>query len=934
MFTHLDLCCSRYRLSLCTPFFIRNQIRSHALAILGSTILAISGAISDSICISLPSHRCVFSTVPLGAWLRFSAFALFISPPCRLVDRLIFTLLAEAGGILARHSETLSTAFFYVSAVEDSLGHLIWLFLIYIYVLGTSTIPGVVGFYQSNTDSGSFVEKLLETILLYQILSVLRNLTVRVATRSLLISSFESKTADTIFSVYVLLGLSLPHWVKNTNDTRSESLLLKAGKTGGSFEGLDAKAAINEFIDMSLLNESQDLRRRLDAVSSLTLLMYSSSGTNFNEPGRVIPVLTKEELARLSSATFRDLHSIPKEHLPVVVLESEEITGEDGSTTGSSSQRRGSTDIAVMMHRPQSFLNSSSVSQMLSSNAGLGSQQPQSQPTIQSQSPRNTMVSQLSFRRPSLRGRSTSLFPGGVENMAGGGVSEVTIQEEDVSGTILENFMNNDSRDDHKLSPLVLDAVSIPPLKLQRGGRANGTDRPRLTDETFVGLETATSAVSDPWKAKGSLSLSLPLSSQTNEHDEGQGFEVAPCVSQLPSSSVASSTVASSTVASSTHLSSTLKPSSSFASLSAAHSTDISGKFNAGVSNFSSIGAQVGKDLGKLARQFLDLAAEDSKKVSAFNNGEDRTSGNVSSRNSPVLCIRHFAAAMDLSGENLERAFSLFDRDGIGEITLQVFLDQAGKIMDDLSALKASLDGSNQSAVAAVSSLVNVCFLIFLCFGIIFLFELNPASVIVPIGTLIVSCSFAIGPTVANVISSIILVLVTRPYDVGDRIYASDILEGKELLLVQRIELLSTTFTRTNNRLLTAPNFKLLSMNIENLRRSPNVVAKLEFSVPFETGARQLENVRLRLDHYIKANTNEWRPGSERIRVVGIDGPSMKLIVFVTSRVMWSEVSRLFKMNHSLLLHVCTSLTHEGIRFKSPDLRVLIDGSKVIDRTN
>jgi hypothetical protein len=115
-------------------------------------------------------------------------------------------------------------------------------------------------------------------------------------------------------------------------------------------------------------------------------------------------------------------------------------------------------------------------------------------------------------------------------------------------------------------------------------------------------------------------------------------------------------------------------------------------------------------------------------------------------------------------------------------------------------------------------------------------------------------------------------------------------------------------------------------MNIENLRRSPNVVAKLEFSIPFETSARQLENVRLRLDHYIKANTNEWRPGSERVRAVGIDGPSIKIVIFVTSRVMWSDVSRLFKMNHSLWLHVCASLNHEGIRFKSPDVRVSIEG--------
>jgi small-conductance mechanosensitive channel len=901
-------CCFRYRLRLCTNTFIRKQVRSHALALICSVLLAIISSIADPICNSFPENRCVFASVPLGAWLRFVAFATFLSPPCRLLDHFVFSLLAEAGGILARHSETLSTAFFYISALEEALGRFLWLLLIYAYILGTNTISGAVGFSSSN--QSSFIEKLLTSILLYQILSILRNITVRVATRSLLISSFESKTTDTIFAMKVILGLSLPHWVKRLKNSSSSSssiptknnseddfILLKAGKAGGSFDGDEAHAAIAEYLDLSLLHDSHDLRRKLDAVSSLNLLMYSSSGTNFNDPGKVVSVVTKEELVRISSATFRDLHSIPKNLLPQVVLESEEILGEEGPENKSNDTpgviSRGSAEVSV------TFRGSSS----------LQSQQEQQQQQ-QPQSPRNTMVSQLSFRRSSIRGRASSLFPGGLDSVAGTDMkaNSFILESIEESGQITDitTSSSNLSESVHSPQNSIAASVSLPPVKLQKHVRNSGSERPRLSLETFG----HTSA--DPWAPQGELSV--PQMSNT---DDGQGSDVA-----------ASNSIKSSSSSSSTH--------------------DISGKFNASVTNFSSIGAQVGKEMGKLARQLLDLTAEDKKNSSdalftdltgialtSQESGENEEKSGLTSKiqrgacariNTPVLCIRHFAAVMPLSGEDLERAFALFDSEGVGEITLQVFIESAGRLMDDLNALKASLDGSNQSAVAAVSSLVNVVFFVMFCFGLIFVFDLNPASVIVPLGTVFVSASFAIGPTLANVISSIILVLITRPFDVGDRLYASDILEGKELLLVQRIELLSTTFTRSNNRLLTSPNWKLLSMNIENLRRSPNVVAKLEFSIPFETSARQLENVRLRLDHYIKANTNEWRPGSERVRAVGIDGPSIKIVIFVTSRVMWSDVSRLFKMNHSLWLHVCASLNHEGIRFKSPDVRVSIEG--------
>ena len=47
------------------------------------------------------------------------------------------------------------------------------------------------------------------------------------------------------------------------------------------------------------------------------------------------------------------------------------------------------------------------------------------------------------------------------------------------------------------------------------------------------------------------------------------------------------------------------------------------------------------------------------------------------------------------------------------------------------------------------------------------------AQVYVPLGTLIVSSSFALGSSLSNIVSSLVFVLVTRPYECSDRITAS-----------------------------------------------------------------------------------------------------------------------------------------------------------------
>ena len=196
----------------------------------------------------------------------------------------------------------------------------------------------------------------------------------------------------------------------------------------------------------------------------------------------------------------------------------------------------------------------------------------------------------------------------------------------------------------------------------------------------------------------------------------------------------------------------------------------------------------------------------------------------------------------------------------------------------------------------------------------------------VPLGTLIVSSSFALGSSLSNIVSSLVFVLVTRPYEVGDRVTASGILDGAEPLIVRKIDVLTTTFLRVNNKELIAPNHQLLQQNIENFKRSPTAAMKIEVSVSMNTTAAQLEGLRSRINTYLESQPLHWKPTC-MIRAGRIEAQSIVLSVWAQSHYTWQDAPRLFRANWFLHIFLLEVLRQLGIGFRAADQRVSLDGS-------
>jgi small-conductance mechanosensitive channel len=361
-----------------------------------------------------------------------------------------------------------------------------------------------------------------------------------------------------------------------------------------------------------------------------------------------------------------------------------------------------------------------------------------------------------------------------------------------------------------------------------------------------------------------------------------------------------------------------------------------------------SIGKEVGKLSGALVRQLLELNSDEDgamtpAAISATANAHDAKAiprvaslsgaGSSSmldavaaeSQGEPfqLMRISHVAAALGISGFDLERAFSLFETEGKDAIDATAFIAASEKAFHDLRALRASLDGSN-SAVAAVANLSWVVFSFALLVALLVVFDISVGAVLVPLGTFIVSASFAIGPTISSIVGSMLFVLVQRPFDAGDRVTVTTVADG-ELLLVQRIELLTTSFTRPNNRTLIVPNHVLLSLQIENLKRSATAVARLELHVPADAHDGQIEAMRRCLDTYLKEHSRDWK-SNPLVRVVGFRDQAMTVLIFATSKIMWADTARLFRAITQLYLSVGSILRSQHLLFRGVSMSVKLEG--------
>jgi hypothetical protein len=122
------------------------------------------------------------------------------------------------------------------------------------------------------------------------------------------------------------------------------------------------------------------------------------------------------------------------------------------------------------------------------------------------------------------------------------------------------------------------------------------------------------------------------------------------------------------------------------------------------------------------------------------------------------------------------------------------------------------------------------------------------------------------------------------------------------------------------------PNHQLLQMAIENHKRSPNAIVRLEFAVSQLTTAAQLEALRRRLNAYLESQPLAWKP-SCMLRAGAMKDAGITLSLWVSSHYRWDDPPRLFRAQFLLNLELLAALRSLGIAFRLADQSLHVDAT-------
>jgi small-conductance mechanosensitive channel len=113
---------------------------------------------------------------------------------------------------------------------------------------------------------------------------------------------------------------------------------------------------------------------------------------------------------------------------------------------------------------------------------------------------------------------------------------------------------------------------------------------------------------------------------------------------------------------------------------------------------------------------------------------------------------------------------------------------------------------------------------------LLLLFKADYKLFVASFGTSFVTFSWVFADSIKNIYLCFLFLLVVRPYDIGDKVS----IEG-EILLVYKVDLLTSTFLTETQKLTYIPNCKLVTTKIYNIARSPPQKQTIELKVNPET---------------------------------------------------------------------------------------------------
>ncbi len=280
------------------------------------------------------------------------------------------------------------------------------------------------------------------------------------------------------------------------------------------------------------------------------------------------------------------------------------------------------------------------------------------------------------------------------------------------------------------------------------------------------------------------------------------------------------------------------------------------------------------------------------------------------------------------SEDSIEAAFQTMGADNALSFSRSDLLLFTEAAVTGFQSLRGTLN-SLSAVTRALSLLANVLLMIvFIIFGVL-LFDIDVQPVLISIGTVLVSVSFAIAGPAGNFVESLIFLLVTRPYDMGDRVRFN----GGITMFVHKMDLYTTTFERNDGTYVTYRNAVLAAGEIRNEKRSGYATIQVQMDISMDATPEQLEAMNGAVVNYVRNRPQSWRSGVIEFHIYSLNPErnSMSVAFWLRHRHPFQNGTAVFGDTSLFLLFVSRLFKKMGIRYSLPKQPIEILGQRGVD---
>ena len=219
---------------------------------------------------------------------------------------------------------------------------------------------------------------------------------------------------------------------------------------------------------------------------------------------------------------------------------------------------------------------------------------------------------------------------------------------------------------------------------------------------------------------------------------------------------------------------------------------------------------------------------------------------------------------------------------------------------------KRNVDASIQSFL---KSIVNITLLVMLFLAVIGKLGIELTSFAALLASVGVAVGMALSGNLSNFAGGVII-LVFRPYKVGDYIEASTGASGT----VTDIQIFHTVLTTPDNKIIFAPNGAMSSAVVTNYSRKETRRLDFTFGVEYGTDFQQARTILMEI---INQDTRILKDPTPFVEVGALADSSVNITVRV-----WVNASDYWAVNFDMKKNVYATFNEKGISFPFPQLTV------------